>query len=255
MTLTTTNQNDDYFSLQQKDCIKNLICKGITDDEMFVFSEVCKRTGLDPFAKQIYAIKRAGVMNIQTSIDGYRLVAERSKRYSPGNEPTYNFDKNGSLVSVTAYVKKLTSDGTWHTVAATAFYDEYCQRNGSGQPVAMWGKMPRQMLAKCAEALAIKKCFPADLSGIYTEDEMAQADNGITANDKKIAIEIPSPHIRLPSAEDVKMLMIILSKCPKEFVEAEKQGFKYKGFGEMPLDEFNQLLERARDAMPAIEVE
>lgn len=168
---------------QQIELLKNTICKGSTDNEFMLFSHACKRTGLDPFMKQIHAVKRwdssakREVMSIQTGIDGYRLIAERTGKYAPGREPTYIYDKDGKLVSATAYVKKQTNDGTWHEVCATAFYNEYVQTTKEGNPTSFWKKMPHGQLAKCAEALALRKAFPAELSGIYTHEEMQQADS------------------------------------------------------------------------------
>lgn len=170
------------FDESKIDLLKNTICKGATDDELELFLHACTRTGLDPFMKQIHAVKRYDsrlsreVMSIQTGIDGYRLIAERTGRYCPGKETTYTYDANGGLVSATAYVKKLTSDGTWHEIPATAFYSEYCQRKKDGSPMGMWGNMPHGQLGKCAEALALRKAFPAELSGVYTKEEMQQAD-------------------------------------------------------------------------------
>ena len=85
---------------------------------------------------------------------------------------SYEYKADGTLLSATSYVKKLTNDGIWHEVSSTAFYEEYCQRTNEGKPMAMWGKMPHVMLAKVAEAAALRKAFPAHLSGIYTSDEM-----------------------------------------------------------------------------------
>lgn len=163
--------------------LKTTICKGATDDELKLFIHACNHTRLDPFIKQIYAVKRwdsnlkREAMTIQVGIDGLRLIAERTGKYAPGPEPTFVFDGNGGLVSATAYVKKQTEDGTWHTVSATAFYAEYCQRNKDGNPIAMWRTMPCGQTAKCAESLAIKRCFPNDTSSVYTKEEMDQADN------------------------------------------------------------------------------
>jgi phage recombination protein Bet len=162
------------FSDEKIALLKQTVCKGSSDDELQLFLHACVRTGLDPFMKQIYAIKRGNAMTIQTGIDGYRLIAERTENYSPGKEPSYQYDDNKNLISATAYVKKKTSDGTWHEVCATAFYSEYVQKF-DGKPSSFWLRMPHNQLAKCAEALALRKAFPANLSGIYTFEEMGQA--------------------------------------------------------------------------------
>jgi phage recombination protein Bet len=167
---------------------KRTFMKGASDDELVLFEEICKRTGLSPEMKQIHAIPREDyklkktVFTFQVSIDGYRLLADRTGKYAPGREPTFNYDKDGMLLSATSYVKKLTSDGTWHEVGATAFYNEYVQTfkdkdTGKQEPTKFWKQSEHNQLAKCAEALALRKAFPADLGNIYTVDEMAQALN------------------------------------------------------------------------------
>ena len=141
-----------------------------------------QRAGLDPLARQIYMISRwdakarRNIATPQTSIDGYRLIADRTGMYAPGREPTFTYAAEGELVSATAFVKKWVG-GQWHEVAATAFWDEYVQATKDGKPSFMWAKMPHTMLAKCAEALALRRAFPANLSGLYTDDEMAQAQS------------------------------------------------------------------------------
>lgn len=159
------------YTQEKIDLLKSTVCKGATNSEFQLFLHVCQRTGLDPFMRQIYSIPRGGQRTIQTSIDGLRLIAERSGRYSPGKESFYNYDDKGCLISSTAYIKKMTPDGTWHEVSATAMFSEYNPGNNT-----FWKKMPHVMLAKCAEALALRKAFPAEMSGVYTSEEMNQAE-------------------------------------------------------------------------------
>jgi len=178
----------------KKDLLKRTICKGSSDEELELFIHACKRTGLDPFMKQIYAVKRWSsadkkeVMTMQTSIDGFRVIAERTGRYAPGPESKYEYDEKNQLLAATAFVKKLTLDGTWHTVSATAFWDEYCQKTKEGAPTQFWTKMPHVMLSKCAESLALRKAFPAELSGLYTIEEMTQASK-VSGNDEALTID------------------------------------------------------------------
>ncbi len=186
--------------------VKNTIAKGATDNELRLFLETARRTGLDPMARQIFCVKRyAGgkeVMSVQTSIDGFRLIADRTKQYVPSREPTYTFDKDGNIESATAYVKKLVA-GTWHEIPATAFYDEYVQTTKDGKPNSMWRKMPRLMLAKCAESLALRKAFPAQLSGLYTSEEMNTSTDDIpnaivqgTSQAQLALVEQPKPQAK-----------------------------------------------------------
>jgi phage recombination protein Bet len=170
------------FTDDQVSLIKRTICAGSTDDELSLFVTTAKRLGLDPFARQIFAVKRwdsrtrTEVMAIQVSIDGFRLVAERTGAYAPGSRTEYEYDDAGKLVRATAFVKKFTH-GTWHETPEDAYYEEYVQTNKEGKPNAMWARMPRVMLAKCAEARALRRAFPLELGGVYIPEELDQAEN------------------------------------------------------------------------------
>jgi phage recombination protein Bet len=168
------NQNYDQKKI---DLIKRTICKGATDDELQLFIQTCNKTGLDPFMRQIFSVKRwdssekREVMTIQTGIDGYRLIADRTGRYAPGQNPEFGYDKQGNLRFAKSYVKKKTSDGTWHEVSAIAFWDEYVQKTKQGEATHFWKSKGHIMLSKCAEMLALRRAFPAELSGLHVQSE------------------------------------------------------------------------------------
>jgi len=159
----------------QVQLISSTIAPGCTNDELRLFAYACQRTGLDPFSKQIYAIKRGGKLTIQAGIDGLRAIAERTGQLD-GSE-TYWCGEEGDWRDVwlsskpPAAAKTIVHrKGSNHAFVGVARFADY----NAGQ--GLWSKMPAAMIAKCSEALALRKAFPADMSGVYTTDEMQQAD-------------------------------------------------------------------------------
>ena len=186
--------------------IRKTVAADCNDMEFDLFVTVARNAGLDPFRRQISALvfnknkpdKRR--MSIITGIDGLRAIAARSARYRPDeDEPAFTADPSlkGETnpvglekAVVRVYIRDDRGD-TWRPVAGVAYWDEFAplseewtegddgKRRPSGKMVldtkGQWGRMPRVMLAKCAEAQALRKAFPEDLSALYEGAELDQA--------------------------------------------------------------------------------
>jgi phage recombination protein Bet len=177
----TVATNQDFWDDKQLAALKQIGLENAPKGELGVFLHYCQRTGLDPFARQIYMISRGGKYTIQASIDGLRIVAQRSGKYG-GQTKTLWCGADGvwkdvwleSTPPVAAMVGVYVL-GNEHPTYATAKFDSYAV-SYSGKLSGLWAKMPDLMIAKCAEALALRKAFPQDLSGVYTSEEMEQVD-------------------------------------------------------------------------------
>lgn len=170
--------------------IKDQIMKGASDQELQLFINNCNRTGLDPFQKQCWAIKRwdsslgREVFAFQTGVDGFRVIANRSDKYAGQLGPFWCgedgiwkdlwLSTTPPLAAKVAILKSDFKEPLW----AVAKFSSYAAKKKDGSLTPFWLKMPEVMIAKVAECLAIRKSFPQDLSGIYSDVEMDEVENG-----------------------------------------------------------------------------
>jgi phage recombination protein Bet len=208
--LATTKQ----MSQDKYDLIARTFCKDASNEEIQMFAAICQRTGLDPFNRQIFAVKRwdtkaqRDTMQTQVSIDGFRLIAQRSGEYEGQTLPQW-CGRDGVWVDVwladeppNACRIGVYRRGFREACYAIALWKEYSQRNKEDKLIGMWKKMPALMLSKCAEALALRKSFAAELSGLYAPEEMAQASE--PAPEQKLLPASLSPRPSPLKVEPVK---------------------------------------------------
>ncbi|HEY9409225.1 MAG TPA: phage recombination protein Bet [Jiangellaceae bacterium] len=192
---------------EQRKALEHIGVEHAEDGDLQVFLHVCKRTGLDPFARQIYMIGRKENQNvngqwvekykqtIQTGIDGFRLIARRAADAAGHTisvaSPEWCHITNGwQHVWSNTWGRPVAARVTIHRdgqpFTAVALFDEYAGTKKNGDLTRMWAQRPAGQLAKCAEALAWRMAFPQDLSGLYTSEEMGQADNGRDVPDAQV---------------------------------------------------------------------
>lgn len=222
--LTITSKQES-FSGAQIAALSQLGMQDASDGDLELFFHYVQRTGLNPFARQIYMIGRKTKVGdrwvtkqtIQVGIDGFRLIARRAidKSHEAYGEPE---------------VLWCGEDGTWHDVwldrktppsaskavvqrgegifTGTATYAEYAgtrfdKKTNSQVVNSMWASKPAVMLAKCAEALALRKAFPQDLAGIYMPEEIQEEESA----PQHVEVIEPSP-----SKDDCKRIVDLMKQ-------------------------------------------
>jgi len=199
----TIQDGQEFWSEHQLAALVQLGVKDAPNGDLAVYFHQCQRTGLDPFARQIYMIGRNSKewdpatrtetyvtkYTIQTGIDGFRLVGRRAAdamRHTVAISPTEWCGPDGAwrdvwLATEPPAAARVTIYRDGGAFPAIALWKEYAQTTKSGALTKMWAERSAGQIAKCAEALAWRKAFPQDLSGLYTSDEMARANGDTNA--------------------------------------------------------------------------
>lgn len=172
-----------HFTDADVEAIRDTVASDLSDAQFHVFLRHAQHIGLDPMSKQIYAWVDRGKMVTMVSIDGLRLVRDRSGKYAGaigpmwcGPDGVWLVDEEGdgrpwlaNEAPAAARFGVLRHDHqnpTW----GIATWEQYGRSSG------LWAKGGGpHMLAKCAEAIASRMAFPHELGGVYTSDEIPEA--------------------------------------------------------------------------------
>lgn len=170
----------DYSDPKIVATLRATVAQGLTDAEFVLFSQFCRSTGLNAFKKEIWAIKANGRLQLMTGINGFHAIANQHPQYDgleagfvgpDGSEQSLKYPKNdfiGAWARVHRKDRKIPMEGV-------AMVSEYDKQQGN------WKSMRRVMIVKCAESVALRKAFPQELNGLYTQEEMpAEYSDGAT---------------------------------------------------------------------------
>ena len=191
------------FNEEEVGLIRRTMMPGASKDEVALFVATCERTGLDPFAKQIMPTSRnvnkngawVTVWGNQTTIDGLRKIAVDTGEYE-GQEGPYWCGKDGLWKDLwtedkPCYAAKVIvhRKGFRTGLPGIAKYDAYVQKKKDGTPNQVWQTLGDHMTAKCAEALGLRRAFPNEMAGLYTEEEGAVAEVIHAEQDAPVTLE------------------------------------------------------------------
>lgn len=176
-TATALARYDDTAWQQKLEAYRSAYAPNLTNAELEIFGYACRRLGLDPAAKQIYAIKdRDGKVTTMVAVDGYRSVAEDTEKYDgqvgpfwcgPDGEWKDQWLSDTPPVAAKVGIRRRDfSEIMWGFARYKAFVRE----------TPTWKKMPEIMLAVRAEMQALRKTFPSKLGGTYTPGEIDESD-------------------------------------------------------------------------------
>jgi phage recombination protein Bet len=185
MSTAITKSEEPFFTEEQQKIIRDSYLNGATQAEASMLMEVAKALRLSPLKRHICFVKRStkdyrtqqykDVWSHQVTIDGFRYIAERTGRYDGQDEPEFEEGATGPMTCTVRVYKK----GISRPFVGKVWWEEYVQTNGKGEVTNMWARGKHFMLAKCAEAVALRKAFPEDLAGAYTPEEMARDEKEV----------------------------------------------------------------------------
>jgi len=188
--VTTSAPSLDLSSKEVLNTIRTTVAHGATDAEFAMFIEFCKSTRLNPFKKEIWFIKARDRVQMMTGINGFYTIANNHPAYDGMEEVTFETDEKGKLISATA--KAWRKDRRFPSIG-TAYMSEYAGTS------PIWQQKPRMMLAKVAESIALRKAFPQELNGLYTQEEMPAEYSGAPAprrTQTPVSIDVTPPEAR-----------------------------------------------------------
>lgn len=166
--------------------LKNTVAKGLNDHEFAMFLELCKATKLNPFKREIWAIKSkdytnkrgelvAGQLQLMTGFNGYLAIANAHPEYD-GMECDVIRKEGGGIDYAEARVFRKDRK---RPSTVRVYFSEFYKPGFNGKE-SNWDKMPAVMIQKVAKSHALREAFPQELGGMYTQEEMGEESPKVT---------------------------------------------------------------------------
>lgn len=171
--------------------VRNYLVSGtkenVTMQEVSMFINLCKYSGLNPWLREAYCIKYGN--EPATMVVGKEAFMKRAEA-----DPNYDGFEAGIIVmndggleyrTGTMYTKDETIIGGWaevwrkdraHSTRAEVSMEEYIGRKKDGSPNGQWSKKPATMIRKVALVQALREAFPKALGGMYVAEEQGQEE-------------------------------------------------------------------------------
>jgi phage recombination protein Bet len=216
---------------EQTQLISTTIAPGCSNDELRLFAYACQRTGLDPFSKQIYAIKRGGKMTIQAGIDGLRSIAERTGQLDGWSVKILDKGKETERAEIIIHRKDQANAFVWEV-----FRSEFDKQQST------WKAMPQFMLKKVAIAQGFRLAFPVEIGGMpYISEE-------IGSDTSESLPQSEPPKQDKPKAKPGKKDFDFMASCRKA-KEVLGPDLYYQVLGSHGAEHCNEIPEPGRDAV------
>ena len=172
---------DELWNAEQKKSIRELLVPPsrdgriqVRDADLALFGEVCKRTGLDPFTRQIYLLPTGQGIKIHIGVDGLRAIAHRTGDAisietfwkAKGGEWSDAWEGEGEPFAALCVVRRGQS-----THRAVVHMSEFRGLSPN------WKEKPAHQLGIVAERHALRKACPFELAGTVRQ---AQSVSGVS---------------------------------------------------------------------------
>jgi len=152
-----------HYSQQQVQLIRDMCAKDCTENEFLLLMQLAKTYSLDPFAKQIWAVKYGqNPAQIFVGRDGLLAIAHRSGQFD-GIQSGSRMEDGELIGWCTVHRKDMA-----HPFEVTVYASEYSTGRN------LWKDKPRTMIQKVAEAQCLRRAF--SISGLYSPEEIDTGD-------------------------------------------------------------------------------
>lgn len=195
--------------------VKNYLVSGggnVTDQEVVMFINLCKFQHLNPFLREAYLIKYgSSPATMVTGKDVFTKRAKRNPMFAGMQAGIFVLDadkriteREGAMAlpgeQIVGGWAKVYIKGYEQPVYAAAGFDEYAGRKGDGTLNAQWASKPATMIRKVALVQALREAFPEDFEGLYSPEEIKDAN---TVLDYGTApIEVPAAEVHAQEVVD-----------------------------------------------------